>query len=206
MKPLLKYCLVALLALTLLPLSSCKKGPNDPAISFRSRTGRLTGTWNLTAASYTLTEIQGNITTTTLYTFSAGKMDMVKTTKIGNSAATTQNSSYTYTEAWTINKDNTFSSSIVENTAPYTVSGSWAFLGKDKDADLKKKEALVLLPTKAVFGSAITTNGKTDNAEVLVLDKLSNSELIITFDELSDNGTASNPDKTTRVGSYTYTQ
>jgi hypothetical protein len=43
-----KVFLVMLAALIVIPaFQSCKKGENDPAISFRSRDARLIGNWKL---------------------------------------------------------------------------------------------------------------------------------------------------------------
>ena len=39
--------IIIIACLILLSGKSCKKGPNDPAISFRSRTERLAGSWTV---------------------------------------------------------------------------------------------------------------------------------------------------------------
>lgn len=208
MKSLLKYLFIALIAITLIPVSSCKKGPNDPFISLRSRAARLAGTWKLTNAAYTITQVDGNKNTTIEYTYdvAVGKMSYTKTEKIGNAQPTVSKDSYTYTETWTIDKANTYTRNSVEDAFPVTETGSWAFLNKDKDAELKNKEAVVLLPNKIVSAFGTDLNGKTDAAEVVVLDELSNKKIVITINESSDTSKPGDPKTKTRIGTYTYEQ
>ncbi len=202
MKPILKYLFIALVALTLVPLSSCKKGPNDPFLSIHSRKARLSGIWKLSKSDYTVIEVKSNTTTSTVYTFDGVKYNTTETKKVGTTAATTSTNFYTYAETWTVNKDYTYSVAITEAGFPSTQSGTWAFLNKDKAADLKNKEALVLLSEKYVAGGYAATTGKTDDPYVLVLDMLANKKIVVTFNESSDDGSK----KTTKIGTHTYIQ
>ncbi len=203
MKPIYKYFLFAIIATTLIPFSSCKKGANDPFLSLSSRKGRLEGTWKLTAQTYKSSEVQGNTTTTKEYTYDGANMTIVTTMKIGNAAEVKNTFKYSYTESITFTKENTYVKTEVESGATTITDGSWAFLGKDKGADLKKKEAIVMHSTKTTMGSAVSKSGKTENPETKVLDKLTKSEMVVTINELNDQG-ATNTKST--IGSSTYTQ
>jgi hypothetical protein len=48
--------LLILIALILMPISACKKGSDDPAISFRSRNQRLIGKWKIVECNISETE------------------------------------------------------------------------------------------------------------------------------------------------------
>lgn len=54
-------------ALTVMPFQSCKKGPDDPFISFRSRKARLEGEWTL--QTYKKNGTEQKLSGTTTYTF-----------------------------------------------------------------------------------------------------------------------------------------
>ncbi len=179
MKSFFKYFLVAIIVTTLLPLSSCKKGANDPFLSLRSRSSRLEGTWKFSTQTYNVTQISGNTNTTRDYTYDGNRIKLVKVTKIGNSAAVTDTSSYAYSETMEITKDNTFKETIIQSGVTYLIEGNWAFLGADKAADLKKKEAVVLHFTKYTFGPTVSTSGNTDNPSTWVLEELSNKTMVI---------------------------
>jgi hypothetical protein len=59
--------LVAILAL--MAFQSCKKGENDPAISFRSRDARITAKWKLTKIESAETDVSGNYTVSVTITY-----------------------------------------------------------------------------------------------------------------------------------------
>jgi hypothetical protein len=52
-----KSTLFSLIAMVLVPIFSCKKGSEDPAISFRSRNNRLEGKWNIVESNFIRTVI-----------------------------------------------------------------------------------------------------------------------------------------------------
>jgi hypothetical protein len=206
MKSLVKYLLIAIVAITLIPVSSCKKGPNDPFLSFRSRAARLEGKWTLSSSSYKIVDVKGNTTTTKDYSYDGTKMSFTITTKTGNLQPVVITDSYLYSETWTVDKDNTYSKAKIEDAEASSEIGSWAFMNKDKDAALKNKEAVVLLPTKFVDQNGVSLNGKTDASEILVLDELRNKKVVITINELSDQSQPNQINTKTRVGTSTYIQ
>jgi len=138
--------LLLLLVIIIVIIPSCKKGDNDPFLSLRSRKARITGEWKL-------------ITGTTIYTFNdttesvtyyENKVDVVYST---TDAGTIASGTYSYTEKWNINKDYTFK--ITQNFFDYRkeISGYWSFYNKDKNLELKNKEAIIfrILSEKIIY-------------------------------------------------------
>jgi hypothetical protein len=105
-----------------------------------------------------------------------------------------------------VEKANTYTLVTVMNASSMTESGTWAWMKKDKGADLKNKEAVIVLPNKNTLVNT-TTNGPTDDAHVKVLDELRKSEMIIKMDKSSDNGLGDNNGQVvTETGTKTYKQ
>ncbi len=214
MKSIFKFFFIAVLFTTLMPLSSCKKGANDPTLSLRSRSSRLAGAWSLSSSDYTVVKATASTKTTITdhYTFDGTKYTMVSTEVIGNSKPIVDTFKYTYSELLTIDKANTFTRVTTFNYGPpftaqtSTESGNWSWLNKDKDAELKKKEAVVFMSEKFVQGTgtgSTSTNGKTDNPVVILIDELRNSKLVILNNSTSNDGGGT---IYTTTGSMTYVQ
>lgn len=157
----------AAIALAAGTITSCKKGANDPFLSFKSRKGRLAGDWTVSQMSSTNTSKgQNGVTKTTTNTFDGSKM----TKNVSYSDNTPSSSQvYTYTDfSFTFNKDNTYKQSIAYTyttvdtlfwqdannnsiqTTVHTVTssseGNWSFIGKQK-GDFKNKERFSTLET-----------------------------------------------------------
>lgn len=142
----------------------CKKGEEDPFMSLRTRKARLSGEWNVTAHEEKSFE---NGVLTYSSTLSNGKM----TDNDGNSE--------TYTETVTFEKDNTYEMVTVEDGETTTDKGNWSFLGKNKEADVKKKEYLYMDNTSYTSPnySATYSNFQNGNGITYQLVKLSNKEI-----------------------------
>lgn len=80
------FTLTIICALTVMPFQSCKKGPDDPFISFRSRKARLEGEWTL--KTYKKNGTEQNLSSTVIYTFKKDGTAIYKST-IGNFSTTT---------------------------------------------------------------------------------------------------------------------
>ena len=106
-----KIALLALAAIVLV-LPACKKGPDDPFISFKSRDGRLMRGWNLTAIAETVVDGSSTpaLTTTTTYNGSS-----LVTSYSDGSPTTTATGTYTMT----IGKNG-----VVTYTETYTAPGA----------------------------------------------------------------------------------
>lgn len=168
---------LTLLAATAIVMStfvtSCKKGDGDPAISLRSRKARLTGEWMVKKydMNSTWTSTSGNTTTTTqnmemfdgsTYTQTTIYNDGSKSMKEGTGEyKVTLNKDYTFEivinknftkETYTPNNGASVTTTLDPNEGKYstTYKGSWSFVGKDKNADFKNKERVLLNITEVV--------------------------------------------------------
>lgn len=156
----ISFSLLAIVGLT--AISGCKKGENDPFLSLKTRTGRITGEWKLMAGTITETETMGGSTDTSVTTYTSS----------------TQNSIDSYTEIITIERDGTYEQAITQNGSILIVKGNWYFSGKSEDIDLKKKEAIVFSETEFVHqNGTISYTGLFGN-RILLIDQLKNKELI----------------------------
>ncbi|MEI6123342.1 MAG: hypothetical protein WCQ95_06905 [Bacteroidota bacterium] len=185
MKRLLLVLLVAAIAIP--TFQSCKKGPNDPAISLKSRKARLVGEWTL--SSGTITQNAG---TQVVYTFN------------GSTVSYSTGGSVNYTETVTIVKDGTYKSVVLDDGDMSTDEGQWYFMGANKDNDIKNKECVAFVITKRTYtpagGTTIVSTWTSTNPDFAWrLDELKSKELIVTIDE-----TSSSPSSTT--GTYTFTK
>ncbi len=134
--------LVAMLFAVALSFTSCKKGENDPAVSFKSRTARLKGDWILGTKNVTVTTastVGSTLTSITVNGDYNGTEENVVT--VADSTTTVvrrysfdirfnENGSYLYTLNIfrpTGDQNAPFNNSI------YTVSGVWAWLDQGSD-------------------------------------------------------------------------
>ena len=164
-KKLINFVFVGIAIAGLSTVSSCKKGENDPFLSLKSRTSRITGEWKLTEGTYTSTS-----------TFSGSTFNY---TSIYTETTCTSNGNTTpYSETLTIEKDGTYVVDFIDDGDYYSVSGNWFFAGKIKDLDLKNKEAIVLAPQQYSEPGYVETYNGLYGGEVLIIDQLKNKEII----------------------------
>lgn len=109
----------------------CKKGENDPFLSFSSRKSRLVGEWKLTDGS--ITKTSSTSTETVTYT---------ETTQATFDGTTT--TTIPYTETYTFDKDGTYKYSRTEDGDLYEESGAWTFGAKSAELGVKAKETVTL--------------------------------------------------------------
>lgn len=189
MKFITKSLVIALFALTLVPFSACKKGANDPSISLRSRTGRLTGVWKLSGYDQTKTTVTGSSfkTTTNVVTSYDGTFKTeVTTVTLGNGTPNKSTDKVTYSCTWTVNKDHTFKMEVVEDGQTDVIEGTWAWI-EGNGAELKKKEAIQIFITKETFGGSAYTVTGFNNGSTVVLSRLANDEIQIDMSETSNS-------------------
>ncbi len=209
MKKFLSLSIIALLLAS--SFTACKKGENDP-FSLRSRKARLTGVWELKSADYKITYVENGNTDVTTYSYDG--TTMTRTTD-GDGTA------YTYSETIEIKKDGTFSSDILNegryfNTDTYEwetgmqkemMSGVWYFLEGNKELGVKNKEKVQFLiekykkiaPDGSVSEQTYEGIGE-QNIQTILLDRLSNKELI----SLLDNSYVMGGDYEETKGTKTY--
>jgi hypothetical protein len=167
----LKFAIILFLGITV--FESCKKGENDPAISLKSRDGRITGEWKLTesqSTDYQSTTITGGPT--------AGTTTSQTTENFNGSTMTTTTSGGSDTESYsltvTIEKDGTCMVKRTKGTSQSERSGRWSWLNDAKNktrisidglgtytVDQLKNKELVLINVSELSNSGTTTFGST---------------------------------------------
>lgn len=176
------YTLILLLS-SVIFLSSCKKGENDPALSLRARDTRVVGDWKLHSGTYSYSR-----------PFSADLKDTYTDSQvIHDSAGVKSYNAFTWDVSF--ENDGTYTS-VKKETAPggvmqiETVKGTWLFGLKNKTDDLKNKETIILTVTDyaSSSGAALSTY-ETKNpvfGEIWKLDRLSHHEFTIMIEEIED--------------------
>ncbi|MEI6852271.1 MAG: hypothetical protein WCL06_05485 [Bacteroidota bacterium] len=187
MKRLLLVLLVAFIAIP--TFQACKKGANDPAISFKSRKARLCGDWTLKSGSTTV--VSGG--SSTVYTYT------------GSTVSSSGGGSANYTEAMSIVKDGTFKYTIMNNGASRVSEGQWYFMDGNKDKKIKDKEVVAFYETTITYTPAggtasVSTYVGISPDYVWQLDELKSKEIIVLTDESSTSGGSTS----TRNGTMTY--
>ena len=155
-------------------MQSCKKGENDPFLSLRSRKARLAGEWKLTSSESKSEQTYMGATTTTTRTYD-GTTETTSQTFGGSTTTTTSD----YTINLTIEKDGTYTQvyTDTEDGETTTTKGTWIFLKRSKENELKNKEAILLTQTSTTEGGETTT--MTDlSGDVIEIDQLKNKEMI----------------------------
>jgi hypothetical protein len=147
---------LALLVLTI-ALGACKKGEEDPFFSLLSRKARVSGEWKLTAISgdnyvtfgeFTshTTELSGDENTiTSTYTSSSGNITTITCSVIEHSITINKDGTWSKTMQYNCEQVDENEFEIVTSNYPFEkqFSGTWAFIGKTKDA-FKNKERIIL--------------------------------------------------------------
>jgi len=212
MKKTINYLMAIALVSTV--FIGCKKGENDPFLSFLSRTARITGVWNLSSADYEEVDTEDGESTTTSYSFENGSM-----TETTDGYGET----YAYSEKVTIEKDGTFKVEVIEEVEWWSLEtlqnetgnyqhireGVWYFLEGNTNLDVKDKERVEFLIEKEKmiypWGDTYETDysGKSNSyVQILLLDKLANKEIVTLYDSERSEGS----DSEVKSGSSTYTR
>lgn len=183
MKNLIYTCCVAIV---LAGLFGCKKGEDDPFLSLKSRKSRLTGEWKV--SQMTSKEAEQN----TFFLTSSGTnstYDGTTLTTTEEHGGVSETYSSNFSQEFTFEKDGTYKMVITETedgeSYTETTEGNWIFLGKNKNADLKNKEAISLSQTKfsTSDGEFESSGGSFQNYNTLIISQLKNKELVFSFDE-----------------------
>jgi len=178
--------------------TSCKKGEDDPLVSLRTRKARVTGEWKVTGIESTSTSDDGTtkVETSTTYDGSTATTTTV-TTQSGGSPITTTGSN-TFTVVYTFDKDGSYSCvrEYIGNSS--TETGSWSFILKSKENELKNKEAIMLVPQTITNSNGYTSQYEVSQGQVLVIKQLKNKEIVWTRNSSSTSpGNASVTDEET---------
>lgn len=180
-------------------VTSCKKGENDPFLSLRTRKARVVGEWKVVSSSSEEVDTNGDKTTRTFDGTTLTEVDY------DASSGNTSTSTNTQTEEWTFDKDYSFVYKLTTPSGTQQYDGSWTFMGKSKEGDVKKKENIGLrilkytsTPTAGV-SQTTTYSGDQDIFTVYEIDQLKNKEMIIksgSKDTYTSGGTVENSSQT----------
>ncbi len=200
MKTLVKASFIV--AVAAIVFTGCKKGENDPFLSLKSRTSRLSKEWKLTSADYTTTNkttVGGvNYTSTNHYTYDGTDMNLASSVTLGTNTTTSNNSS-PFSISIEFTKEGSFEQTVNDDGDVSIDAGYWSWLLKNKDLELSNKEAIVISFASnsdyTYTGTSISPN------EVMVFDKLASDEFIISYDYTE---TYTDGDVFTRMGTMTF--
>ena len=188
--------LAVLLITSSLSFVGCKKGENDPGLSLKSRTARITGEWELSKGDWEELTTSTYSNTTSInkdsYSFDNGALSVTEFDGT-NTDSYTIDMEYTLT----IEKDGTYelvdkqtrniNGTILTTTNKY--EGNWAFVYGNDNLEIKNKERVEFTYTKQTI---IYTDGTTDiynysgkswtGDNMLLLDKLASDEMVAIID------------------------
>jgi hypothetical protein len=177
----------AALLLSSTTFTGCKKGEDDPFLSFRSRASRVAGDWKL--SSGILKSTSGSVTTQRTYNDSTYTEGTTKTT---------------FKQTFSFTKDGTFTSKTINDKGALEsttdVTGSWNWVGGT--GDTKNKEQIILYTKTtnyATAGFTSKTEQDLNSGVVWTLKSLKNKTMVVTYK--STNGS-----KKTDEGEFTFTQ
>ncbi|MDB9932081.1 hypothetical protein OAD28_05100 [Flavobacteriales bacterium] len=159
---------IAAVVIVLVSFSCLRKGDNDPLVSLRTRTNRLTGTWKL---------ISGIETTNYTSNGSTSTSDIIYEPGIKKMTASGSEIIKSYSNNITFEKKNNFTRIIVEDFDEIKDIGSWTFLQKNKNQELRKKEAFLVSITQNETNGIRTVNSGLFLSELFIINRLTNKEL-----------------------------
>ena len=166
-----------------LGMNSCKKGENDPFLSLKSRKSRMAGEWDITKMTRIESGLWTGVPYTNTYVIENGVSSSTFTAGGYSTSSTGTVSNYSFN----ILKDGSFSNTMTYDSGNGEVTeeeeGSWMFIGKNKNEDLKNKEAIIFTTNSSVTTSAgsTTTNTSTGltSGSIMIIDQLKSKEIII---------------------------
>jgi len=129
------------LMVTFVLFNGCRRGEDDPFISFRSRKARVTGKWKMTSIKRTSNETDNFGSTTVIFT--ANGSTYTRTEQKSNGTNFSKTGIYTY--EITFKKDGSYTGQINEDGNIANIEGKWNFTGGV--GDMKDKSQITLYET-----------------------------------------------------------
>lgn len=181
-------------------LSDCKKGPEDPAISFRTRKARLAGKWLMKSGTASITSLSSTDPPFNQnLAFNGTKVELNQTETSGPAILYTG----VYTLLLEIQKDGTFN--FAENFAGdiLEAKGRWHF--EYGSGDVKNKEEVTFIIEEATKGETLDhVFNKQRTVFTYKLVQLKNKDLKI--ESFVKTYLNANGDRTTYTHQYTFAQ
>jgi hypothetical protein len=125
--------ILVLFALTGIIFGSCKKGDNDPFISFKSRDARITAQWKLTKIEATITDVAGANTTVTVVVYDGSLY--TRSISVNGNQPLTETKSGTFEMTLEKKGKMSWSETYINGGTPEVQSstGYWRWLDTDKN-------------------------------------------------------------------------
>jgi|SRR5690606_7568887 len=134
-----------------LVLASCSKYDDNPAVSLKSKNGRIVGEWTLTKADYTGTHTSYGTTNTDTLTYNG----VIMTETSGGYTST-----YSYSEKMKINNDGTVEITVVDDGETEIETDIWSWI------DGTSNKELIMI-------------GGIGGSDIFSIKKLTNKELVL---------------------------
>ncbi len=172
--------------------SSCKKGEDDPFISFHSRTARLEGEWKVTKMEYSESSVSGEYSTSRNINYD-GTTEVSTITTKSPMVNYSETESKVYTETYLFRKGGTFTYHYYSAPESKQVDGTWTFLAKNETEKLKNKEAIFLNRDQNV-----SMNGSVGFKDYVIrINQLKSKEMVWKFStSSSENGNSYSSEQT----------
>jgi len=166
-----------------LGMNSCKKGENDPFLSLKSRSSRLVGEWDITK----MTRIESGIWTGVDYTNTYVIENGVSTSTFAAGGNSTSSTGTVSNYSFNILKDGSYSNTMTYDNGSgdetQNDEGSWMFIGKNKNEDLKNKEGIMFTTSSSSTTSSGSTSTNTytglTDGNIMLIDQLKSKEIIV---------------------------
>lgn len=156
-----------------LSVSSCKKGANDPAVSFRSRDARLVGKWKLTGMNHKQVSTSVSGSTVTITETTTTYDNGVQTIKSGGSASTSKFDFFaTFEKGGEYGSYSDYFNTSGQLTSHNEGEGAWSWVNNNKN-----KSVIAIFQFTSGDLIANVGGGGLGNLEV---DQLKNNDLILT--------------------------
>lgn len=170
--------IMVMAAIAIATFQACKKGENDPAISFKSRNARITAKWKLTKIEGSSVKVDGATSISTITTYDGSAYSRVETTIAGGASNSITLNSGTGTFEITIDKKGamSFSESYTPTGAAADVqtnTGVWYWENSDKT------KSYVYLSVGGVYNIFFSGRWK--------IDRLATKELVLISESTSDD-------------------
>ncbi len=195
-----KFILFYILIVTGLFLSNCKKGPEDPALSFRTRKARLAGEWAMKSGNASITVLSSTEPPFNQnLSFNGSKVELNET-ESGNVGIV-----YIFPYNLTVNikKDGTFNFKEMYGSNLLEANGRWNFeYGSGKSKNKEEVKFQIEEVTKGVTAGHVFNEQRTVFTYKLV--QLKNKDLKI--ESLIKTYINANGDRTTYTNAYTFMQ
>ena len=166
-----------------LGMNSCKKGENDPFLSLKSRKSRMAGEWDITK----MTRIESGLWTGVAYTNTYVIENGVSTSTFAAGGNSTSSTGTVSNYSFNILKDGSYSNTMTYDNGSgdetQNDEGSWMFIGKNKNEDLKNKEGIMFTTSSSSTTSSGSTSTNTytglTDGNIMLIDQLKSKEIIV---------------------------